>query len=88
MEEVRSLNPPPVSVDVCDIESHEDKREKRQLRFWIIRVMVLCFAFCFTSVVFSMSYVFIVRGDVWHEGLLGQLIKAWVEIIKFMMTEA
>jgi hypothetical protein len=72
-------------IGICENEACEERRATRDLKFWIVKTLVITFMILFTASVGALIYAVIIQEKDLDTGFIGGVFKGIFEVIHFIL---
>lgn len=83
MSDVVDENHIDTAVDAVELE---DRRAKRDLRHWMVKVVTLFFMAAFLASILSLIYAAVIQEKDLNTGFIGEMFKAMFDFLRFLMA--
>lgn len=83
MSDIQEKDNVATTIDQDDIE---ERRAKRDLKFWLVKLVTSTFMVVFAASMLSLVYAAVVREKDLDTGFLGTVFQSMFEFIRFLMS--
>ena len=67
------------------IEVMEERRATRDLKFWIVKTLVITFMFVFIVSVVTLIYTVVIQEKDLNTGFIGEVFRGMFEVLQFIL---